>query len=262
MAMHTAVLTDPVSISTDAVAEEEICWRSKKPPATIHPLLMNVLRTAWIEAKALHRVLGFWLLGFLLAWLLLIRLQEPEFFRRRGVPFYWASVEAVLICALALLPLIWRLGQGPSAAVWTLRAASSQICKIISSWLSIVGYGVFIAAIIALAALTLDRIYGSSPTWVPPLGVAAGCLPPLLVLAALAPGLALVPLGPTQTVFVWLLVMILVLNFLCPGPAVDRPLVGVLSVLQATAAGLLLSLAVTLHKVRPWLARHAHRHPR
>jgi hypothetical protein len=32
MAMHTAVLTDPVSISTDAVAEGEICWHGKKLP--------------------------------------------------------------------------------------------------------------------------------------------------------------------------------------------------------------------------------------
>ena len=244
------------------MAEGEICWHGKKLPATIDPLLMNVLRTAWIEAKALHRVLGFWLLGFLLVWLLLIRLQEPEFFRRRGVPFYWASVEAVLICALVLLPLIWRLGQGPAAAVWTLRRASSQIGRILSSWLSMVGYGTFIAAIVALAALTLDSICGFPPAWAPPLGLAAACLPPLLILAALAPGLALVPLGRTQAIFVWLVMMALVLDFLWPGPAVDRSLVGVLSVLQATAGGLLLSLAVTLHRVRPWLARHAHRHPR
>ena len=212
---------------------------------------MNVLRMAWIEAKALHRVLGFWLLGFLVAWLILTRLQEPEFFRRRGVPFYWASVEALLICTLALLPLIWRLGQGPAAAVWTLSRASSQLGRIVSSWLSMVGYGVFMAAVVALAAVTLDSIYGSPPGWAPPLGMAAACLPPLLILAALAPGLALVPLGRTQAIFVWLVMMALVLHFLWPGPVVVRPLVGVLSVLQATAAGLLLSLAVTLHRVRP-----------
>jgi len=212
---------------------------------------MNVLQTAWIEAKALHRVLGFWLLGFVLAWLILTRLQEPEFFRSRGVPFYWASVEALLICTVALLPLIWRLGQGPAAAVWTLCRASTQIGRIISSWLSIVGYGALVVAVVALSTVTLDSIYGSPSGWGPPLGLATACLPPLLILAALAPGLALVPLGRTQAIFAWMIVAALVLHFLWPDPVAVRPLVGVLSVLQATAAGLLLSLAVTLHRVRP-----------
>ena len=172
---------------------------------------MNPLRMAWIEARALHRVLGFWLLGLLIAWLLLTRLQEPVFFRRRGVPFYWASVEAVLVITLALLPLIWRLGQGHAAALWTLRGARSHSGKIIASWLSIVGYGVL-----------------------------TGCIV----------GLALLPLGRTQTVFTWLVLTALVLHFLWPGWRSGRTLVDLLCVLQATAAGLLLSLAVTLHRAR------------
>lgn len=214
-------------------------------------LPMNVLRTAWIEAKALHRVLGFWLLGFLVAWLLLIRLQEPEFFRRRGVPFYWASVQALLVCALGLLPLVWRLGRGPAAVVWTLRGATSQIGRIISSWLSIVGYGSLVATLVAAVGLALDSILGGPLEGLAALGGIAACLGPLMVLAALAPGLALLPLARTQTIFVWLVLMTVVLQFLGPGPAPERPLVGVLSVLQATAAGLLLSLAVALHRVRP-----------
>ncbi len=211
---------------------------------------MNPLRMAWIEARALHRVLGFWLLGLLIAWLLLTRLQEPVFFRRRGVPFYWASVEAVLVITLALLPLIWRLGQGHAAALWTLRGARSHSGKIIASWLSIVGYGVLTGGAVGLAAITLDSIYGLPPEWGQLLRIAATCLPPLLVLAALAPGLALLPLGRTQTVFTWLVLMALVLHFLWPGWRSDRTLVDLLCVLQATAAGLLLSLAVTFHRAR------------
>ncbi|MHC5069805.1 MAG: hypothetical protein ACYTGO_04895 [Planctomycetota bacterium] len=221
-----------------------------------------MLRIAWIEAKALHRVLGFWLLGFLLAWLLLIRLQEPEFFRRQGVPFYWASVQAVLICAFALLPLIWRLGQGPTAARWMRRGALRHIARIVASWLSIVGYGVFLGGVVGLAAITADSICGVAPGWSQLLGIAASGLPPLLVLAALAPGLAQLPLGRTQTIFTWLVLMALVLHLLWPGWAWDKPLVDVLSVLQATAAALLVSLAVTLHRVRPWPSSHAHRHSR
>lgn len=212
---------------------------------------MNVLRTAWIEAKALHRILGLWLLGFLLAWLLLIRLQEPEFFRHRGVPFYWASAEALVTCALALLPLIWRLGQGPAAISWSLHAASTLLGRIIASWLAIVVYGVCLTTLAATAAISLDSMFGAPLAWAAPLRLAASCLPPLAILAALAPGMALLPLGRTQAIFVWLLVTASVLNFLWPGPAPDRALVGLVSVLQATAAGLLLSLAVTLHRVRP-----------
>ncbi len=226
---------------------------------------MNVLRSAWIEAKALHRVLGMWLLGFLLAWLLLIRLQEPAFFRRRGVPFYWASTEALLTLGLALLPLIGRLAQGGSATAWAVRCSSAHMVRILSSCLSTVGYGVFVTAVTAAFAFALDSIAGGPRDWRPTLHLAGACLPPLLILAAVAPGFALLTMGRTQMIFVWLVAAALVLHFLWPGPVVDKPLVGLLSVLQATAAGLLLSLAATLHRVRPWPARpasHAHRHPR
>ena len=211
---------------------------------------MNLLRMAWIEARALHRVLGFWLWGLLLAWLLLTRVQEPVFFRRRGVPFYWASVEAVLVWALALLPLIWRLAQGHAAALWTLQRTRSHPAKIIASWFAIVGYGVLTWCITGLAGIALDGLYGIAPQWTRLLGAAAACLPPLLVLGAMAPGLALVHLGRTQTVFTWLVLMALVLHFLWPGWRSDRPLVDLLGVLQATVAGLFLSLAATYHRVR------------
>ena len=101
-----------------------------------------------------------------------------------------------------------------------------------------------------MAGIALDACYGIAPEWNRLLGTAAACLPPLLALGAVAPGLALVPLGRTQTVFTWLLLMALVLHFLWPGWRSDWPLVDLLGVLQATAAGLLLSLAVTLHRVR------------
>ena len=107
------------------------------------------------------------------------------------------------------------------------------------------------AFVTGLISLTLDSILGGSSDWFATLGGTAASLGPLMVLAALAPGLALVPLAPTQTIFAWLVLMAVVLHFLGPAPAAERSLVGVLSVLQATAAGLLLSLAVALHRVRP-----------
>ena len=84
------------------------------------------MRPSLITAKTLGRTLGPWPFLFLVVWALVIRIQEPPFFLRQGVAFFWSSQRAMLLLGIGLLPLAWRLSQGADGAVWVLRTARSS----------------------------------------------------------------------------------------------------------------------------------------
>ena len=82
-----------------------------------------VARCGVMGARSLGRSLGAWPALVLLFWTLLLKLQEPGFFRRQEVPFYWESLTVMSMVVVGALPLAWRLSQGPDAALWTLRSS-------------------------------------------------------------------------------------------------------------------------------------------
>jgi hypothetical protein len=227
-----------------------------------------MLRRAFLGSLILSRTLGPWPFLLVLVWCLGTKLQEPSFFAGQGVPFYWASVEAVLIVAVGLLPLTWRLSQGFEACRRTLRQAASPVDQVGAIWLAHLLYGgvlLLAGAVIAVAAdyITLQSIIDLR--WGAAAGAATGSVACLLVSSSLAPALALQP-GSTPTVIcAWLMVLACQLLFFLPtgqaelagelsefsrAPFAPSAPSGILSVLLATLGGLAVSLAHAYHRLR------------
>ena len=224
------------------------------------PGLVSVLRPSIITAKTLGRTLGIWPFLFLIVWALVIRIQEPPFFARLGVEFFWSSQQAMLLFGVGLLPLAWRLSQGAEAAKWVLRSARSGGLPVLSTWLGIVIYGgsllvcgIFASAMIEM--LTLHRMNEQPFPWDRALSAMLHAGAFLIVTASLAPGLALVPWSTTMVIFLWLPIQALALQGFGPSKFLEvsgaaTAVSGIVSTLLATLGGLAVSLAHAHHRLR------------
>lgn len=225
---------------------------------------MSLLRPSLLGAKTLGRSLSIWPFLLLVSWTILIRFQEPKFFAHQGVPFFWPSQLAMTLLVVGLLPLAWRLTQGYDAAVWTLRSARSVPRAVLSIWLAVVGYGTLLIlgtlAFSALAApitslssgFTSYRILGQWDDLAPALLDSLGFL---LLIASLAPALALTPWSTPTVVVVWLPILAVALHVFGPREFSEPPgaatvLSGILSTLLATLGGLTFSWAHTRTRLR------------
>lgn len=178
-------------------------------------LAASLLRRAGTGARVLLRSLGPWPFVFFALWAVATRLQEPEFFRRQSVPFFWAGASAVLALALALIPLLWRLALGDGLDGWE-RVRAGALRHVLATWLGQVFYGLLLIGGATLLFLTVDRICGSEFRLGAAAASAARALPFLLVITSLGPGLAALQ-GSTGTVAaIWCAVAATVLTLL-PG---------------------------------------------
>lgn len=229
---------------------------------------MSLLRRASLGTSILSRTLGPWPFLLVLVWCLVTKLQEPSFFARQNVPFYWASVEAVLVATVGLLPLVWRLSLGFEASRYTLRRAASPLDQVGAIWLSHVAYGgivlgVGLATAVGVECITLQSI--SSVPWAGLLDAAGASAACLLVCSSLAPALALQPGSTPAVACLWLMVLACLLQFFLPSagaelagelsessrtPFAPRAPSGILSGLLATLGGLAVSLAHAYHRLR------------
>ena len=162
-----------------------------------------LLRLVLDETRLLHRSVWRWVLGVFVPVILLLRLQEPAFFRRAGVPIFWSGVQAILVMFLALLPLAWILGRGDEGSRWTLRHTLRPTAITAAASTAIFAYGMAAAVVLLASGYTLDRLLGQSPPAALLLRapIAHGVF--LLPLAALAPALHHGRIGSTATVVVW-----------------------------------------------------------
>lgn len=223
-----------------------------------------VFRRARLEAVALHRSLRAWIPLFLLIWVVSLRVQEPAFVRGSGIPFFWAGVESALLLVVGLIPVAWILCRRPEASAWTLRLARTASSVVVSCWLGVVGYGLFVAALAVGTGLMLDALYGTPLDLARPGVVLLESVLFLAPISALAPAVSYASLGPALIIVVWLVLLgaCLAQGFPVPTGSLlalekDDVALGSLTVnaclpaLQATAAGLLLSVGLARRRMRP-----------
>lgn len=162
---------------------------------------MRILRGAWLEARALHRRL--WIavsVGFA-GWVLLVHVQQPE-----GDPFFWASIEAVWLLWLAMLPWLWLALRGNGATDWCLRASRQLGDGVLAAWLGVVGYGLFTTLLAITLLFTVYSIIGGH-TLSPCLALGLESVLLLVPLAAFAPGVACLALPIHTSALVWTLLL-------------------------------------------------------
>lgn len=223
-----------------------------------------MLRRIHLEAIVLHRSLRNWVPLFLLVWVVSLRVQEPTFVRNSGIPFFWAGVESALLLVVGLIPAAWILARRPEAGDWTLRLARTPGRAVVGCWLGVVAYGLAIALLALGTGLLLDALYGSPTDLVRPALILLESVLFLTPISALAPALSYLSLGPPLVVLLWTILVGASLAQGFPVPtgsllalekddlALRSPSVNAyLAALQATTAGLLLSVGLARRRMRP-----------
>lgn len=204
----------------------------------------SMLRVAHTGCRSLHRQLGWWPPAFCFAWILVTGLQEPEFFRRLGIPFYWSGVEAALILILAALPLLWVLAEGRDALDWIQTKTGSASRTVLTVYTTILTYGGLLIALALVTSVALDRICGQPFVASAPLQVLRHSTAWLLCVAAFTPLLAKTARSITVLCSCWLLLILGLSVFVLPTRDTEGALWGVLPVIQAGFGGLLVSAGV------------------
>ena len=221
------------------------------PPVTL-------FRTSLFPALTLARALGPWPFLLLLGWAALTRLQEPSFFVRQGVPFFWKSQEALSLLLVTSLPLVLRLAGGPESGEAPLRWARAARGPVLGGFLGVTAYGALLLTGQALACVLVcmfsvrsisETLRAALDAWVHGFG-------PLAISAALAPSLGFLRATPAVLVALWLSVQALILSGFGPSeiwPAsfASRPIYGIVPPLLAVLGGLTFSWFHANHRLRP-----------
>lgn len=224
---------------------------------------MSILRCSLLEARNLSRALGIWPYVLVVSWPLLVKLQEPDFFFEAGVPFYWASLESLLMLGFGMLPLCLRFCQVEDRN-WVERLGRGPGALVLVPWLAVVGLGTQLALAALAVSYTVDRIYtGSGGGWGRCLDTAESSLGFLLLTASLSPILLRVRVRTPTLVFGWLLFLAVAAQWF--GPVISTGLtsseisaaeygspriLSVVSTVCVTIGGLAFSLAHSKHRLR------------
>jgi hypothetical protein len=220
---------------------------------------MFTLRCGLLGSKALARTLGIWPFAVLLVWPVLIKLQEPGFFQREGVPFLWPSQQALILVVLALLPVTQRLAHGRDAAAWPDHLTRSPEALVLSSWLTVSIYGLIVLTVGSLGCYAVDSIAGGRvhPPLSPVVTTFLVCGGFLSAVAAITPVLAYVPGSAGWVLTGWLVVVMALLTRIgppllefSPSPVASAGFSGMFSSLLATLGGLTLSAAHASQRLR------------
>lgn len=217
---------------------------------------MSLLRCSLLEARNLGRVLGIWPYLALCLWPLFVKLQQPDFFLSEEVPFYWASLESLLLLGLGLLPLALRLCQG-SQTEWTDRVSRDPVSLTLVPWLAVVMVGLPLCLATLVTSYTVERIYGgASSAWVYSLDLAMSGLRFLILSASLSSLLLRIRVGTPSLVCGWIAFLATAIHLF--GPPQDFPTSEIsslsfwslLSTICATLGGLMFSLTHSQHRLR------------
>lgn len=213
----------------------------------------ETVRCGLLEARAVARMLGVWPWVALLAWPVMVKLQEPDFFRRDGVPFYWASLQAILLVGSGTLPLALRFAHGSELPRWSQQVGRSAAQPSLSSWVGVVAYGTAFLVPILLWFYTVERILpGRAAPWMTALQTGGAAFGFLVMFASFSGLLTQMQAHTVTVVFCWSVLLILALQ-LFPFAETARDfsasernsarILGILSTLCATLGGLAFSLA-------------------
>ncbi len=217
---------------------------------------MSLLRCSLLEARNLGRVLGIWPYLALCLWPLFVKLQQPDFFLSEEVPFYWASLESLLLVGLGLLPLAMRLCQR-SETEWMDGVSRDPVSLTLVPWLAVVMVGLPLCLATLLSSYTVERIMGgAADAWVYSLALAMSGLHFLGLTASLSSLLLRIRVGTPSLVFGWVAFLATAMHLFgppqnLPAPDISSPGVwGLLSTLCVTLGGLLFSLSHSQHQLR------------
>ncbi len=132
----------------------------EKPPKLTYTACVSLPHQVRLELLTLHRRARFWFPATALVWALLLRLQEPVFFQRLSIPFYWESIEALGLLFIFFIPPLWWLWRGEKAEAWTLCNARRPGKVIAGMWLGLALFILIQVGALLILAYTVDRIYG------------------------------------------------------------------------------------------------------
>lgn len=232
---------------------------------------MSILRCSLLEARNLSRALGIWPYVVLVFWPLLVKLQEPDFFLREAVPFYWASLQSLLLLGFGLLPLCLRFCQAQETAheqaqenEWFDRLSRDPLSLVLIPSLAVLWYGLRLALAAGVIFYTVSRIYSNSEGSLSrTFGLLTSGLPFLGLAASLSPVLLRVRARTPRLVFGWLVLLAIAVHFFGPVLATaersadfsgsnlnSARLWGILSILCATLGGLAFSFVHCQHRLR------------
>ena len=187
-------------------------------------------------------------------WAIWIKVQEPVFFQRQGVPFYWSSVLAMLWLVLGLLPLVSRLTQDVDGTLWALRSTRCIPGHVLGWFLAHVWYGTLLIGVVLALSFSVESIWGQEVQVAQAWATGFAALAVLLVTAALAPAFALIRASTGTLVGVWLAVQALCLHgfgFKISGtPVASLGFSGIVCTILATLGGMSISLAISNHRLR------------
>ncbi|MEM7199900.1 MAG: hypothetical protein AAF628_06520 [Planctomycetota bacterium] len=210
---------------------------------------MSVLRLAWVELASvrwcvLGGATGLWV------WAVLASLQSAP---GLGVPLVATSVEGLLVLLIATLPLAWHARRHESSSLWTIARCRRPLQQVMAVTLALAAASMALTGAASLAIITLGR-NTETLGW-----LWLGALEFGAPVCALAPSLGLPLRSRHARSLVWIALVttsllagspipsstLLILGSSGPTIALHRGIDAVGGSLFATAAGLMLSWALT-----------------